>query len=106
MIEPAFDSSGYPTDETLEAIEKWSYSDFRGLMKFVVKAWHWPDMITMSSILDENGQHWQVSTGGWSGNESIIVALQANFMFWAMCWVSSRRGGHYEFEVKPIKGTT
>jgi hypothetical protein len=42
---------------------------------------------------------YNISTGGWSGNESIIGALQSNSLLWALTWVQSRRGGHYIFEV-------
>ncbi|HWO88896.1 MAG TPA: hypothetical protein VNL98_07075 [Gemmatimonadales bacterium] len=33
------------------------------------------------------------ATGGWSGNEAIIAALQRNLMVMAMCWRVSTRGG-------------
>ena len=41
-----------------------------------------------------------VSTGGWSGNESIIGAMKENtdylYTFIAFAW---RRGGHYEWRI-------
>jgi len=40
----------------------------------------------------------ELATGGWSGNESIIAALQENLMFWGMYWMESKRGGYYRFE--------
>jgi len=43
---------------------------------------------------------WTVSSGGWSGCEDVIGALGENTVFWLMCWRSSRRGGHFEFETK------
>lgn len=43
----------------------------------------------------------ELHTGGWSGNEEIICALQKS-QFWFFWWESSRRGGHYYFEI-PLK---
>lgn len=92
-MEPTFDADGYPTEETLKAIRKWDYHDFKGLMRYCHKAWKYPEY-----FIELDG-HYQVHTVGWSGNESIIGALQDNMMFWAVCWLESRRGGHYLFEV-------
>ncbi len=91
-----FDKDGYPTDETLEKIKSWPDTNFDGLMQFVEAAWYYPDYFS----LDQDGVY-HISTGGWSGNEEVINALGENTMFWLMCWKSSRRGGHYEFEVPP-----
>ena len=41
-------------------------------------------------------------TGGWSGNEQIVGAMQKTY-FWVFYWQLSRRGGHYWFEIKFIK---
>lgn len=92
--EPAFDDEGYPTDATLEIIRVWPYQDFSSLFVFVQKAWRYQDyFITLDS------DFFQLSTGGWSGNEDIIRKLQENRMFWSLCWESSRRGGHHEFRL-------
>ena len=96
--EPAFDANGYPTQETIEAIEKWPHDDHVGLMEFVRKAWHWPDYFRQV-----RGGRYLLSTGGWSGNEELIVALEMNTMFWAMSWQQSKRGGHYEFKLMKVR---
>jgi hypothetical protein len=28
-----------------------------------------------------------------------MMALEANRHFWSLCWLSSRRGGHYRFQI-------
>lgn len=96
MTEPTFDKDGYPTEETLDAIKQWPHTDFAGLMDFCGEAWHWPKCWERLF----NGRRIEASTGGWSGNESIINALCENeFFFWTMCWQESKRGGHYVFEL-------
>lgn len=94
MDEPTFDADGYPTDETCERIASWPFQDCAGLMRFVRRAWHLADWGWR-----EDGREFAISTGGWSGNESLIDALERNAMFWSLCWQQSRRGGHYRFEI-------
>lgn len=86
---------GYPEEYELKKITEWDYKDFEGLMEYVADLWKYPQYWTN----EESGKI-SISTGGWSGNELIISALMQNRMFWACCWVSSRRGGHYEFKVR------
>ncbi len=101
MNAPTFDSDGYPTEETLQAIREWpadtdcKYPRWSGLMKFIQEAWTYD-----YPYWEREGNTYHLSTGGWSGNESIIAAMIQNRIFWMVCWVSNRRGGHYEFEVK------
>ena len=88
------DSNGYPTEEILKKIEEWPYSnDFKDLIELVGELW------TYSDYWKVDGLSIEASTGGWSGNESIISALRNNRMFWAMCWLSTERGGHYTFKM-------
>ena len=91
------DTDGYPDEQELARIQAWPAEDFRGLMEFVYSLWQYKDL--RWGWTQGMEYRYQLSTGGWSGNESIIGALQLNVMFWLMCWVSSRRGGHYEFKV-------
>lgn len=106
--EPTFDSSGYPTETTLRIVKRWAITgpdDCDALLAFVHKAWRYPDYMRRQSHRRRaySGaslrRRWFVSTGGWSGNEELIGALMANRLFWMFSWVSSRRGGHYVFEV-------
>lgn len=95
MTEPEFNADGYPTERMLRAIRKWPHRDTRGLMKFLELAWKYPEYFRII----RRSRRVYASTGGWSGNEELIRALQKNFNFWMLCWVSSTRGGHYVFEI-------
>ena len=94
MIEPEFDRNGYPTESTLERIKKWDFEDWSGLIDFITSTWHWPDYAIMGR------KYLELHTGGWSGNEDVICALQDNLMIWGLYWHSSERGGHYKFLMK------
>jgi len=106
-MEPTFDSDGYPSEATLDEISEWDCKDMDSLIRFVKKAWSYPDRaryIGKMSFLEgciEFENVWYFSTGGWSGNESLIDSLQKNAVFWMVCWVQSIRGGHFYFNVKP-----
>jgi hypothetical protein len=92
------DEDGYPTKGALELITSWDVQDSDGWFKFIESIWH------MSSwgwheLKEDDRTIYSISTAGWSGNEGIIKAMQGNIL-WSLFWVSSRRGGHYEFEVR------
>ena len=93
------DTNGYPDDQELPKIQEWDYKDLLGLMEYVKELWRYAD----SGYWKRGRKYYRLSTGGWSGNESIIGALQANIMFWSVYWVSSKRGGHYIFEIRKVK---
>lgn len=90
----------YPEEDELKTIENWKHTDFPGLMKYIKGLWKYPQYWNEIPYKDPNHTKYEISTGGWSGNEDIISAMMNNSMFWAVCWLSSRRGGHYEFQVK------
>jgi hypothetical protein len=93
------DEDGYPTDEALEEIKNWHYDKgWISLMEFVKSIWWASDW---GFRVEENVGKltYYLSTGGWSGNESIVQAMQRNYLFWSLTWIQSRRGGHYIFEI-------
>lgn len=92
------DVDGYPTEDELATVREWPYtSGFTGLMEYLQDRWLYPDYFTTVG-----GGKYSVSTGGWSGHEELIGAMQANLMFWSLCWEESRRGGHYKFEIPAV----
>ena len=97
------DDDGYPEEWELEKIRTWSHANgfvcWSTLLEYVRELWRWPDYFRGP---DSNGMY-ELSTGGWSGNENLLAAMEGNRLFWEMCWFSSRRGGHYVFLVKEDK---
>lgn len=103
---PLLDEDGYPTDHALDLIEKWYWTDERGWFDFIkelwyLRSWGWGEA-SMPNEYNPNKvvQQYHISTAGWSGNESIIRAMEKNDMMWHFTWVQSRRGGHYIFELR------
>lgn len=88
------DSQGYPDDEELARIEKWPLEDIAGLFKFVHSLWWMPNW-----GWKQEGRKFRISTGGWSGNESLISAMEENAMIFSLTCKSWRVGGHYEFQL-------
>jgi len=82
----------YPTDEELDKIEKWPQDDLPNLIEYVRVRWTYDD------YFQENEKEYRMITGGWSGNEDLIMALKENFAFWHLYWYSTTRGGLYVFK--------
>ena len=108
---PLLDEDGYPTDHSLNLIEKWHWwGDEKSWFKFIEEIWHlrswgWsegltPDDISWADLEGKQRYQYHISTAGWSGNESIIRSMEKNSMLWGFTWVQSRRGGHYIFEIR------
>jgi len=99
--------NNYPTNKELRMIKTWDYKKgFIELAKYVASLWSYPDRVRFYYSKDFRGSRIKklyLSTGGWSGNESIIFALQQNHIFWIFCWQKSIRGGHYWFIFPKIK---
>lgn len=102
--EDMVDEDGYPTADALWCVMHWPWDDSAGWFEFIksiwwMADWGWREGQTEDPIY---GKVWQyrISTGGWSGCESIIETMQKNHVLWHMTWAQSRRGGHYIFEKK------
>ncbi len=97
MNSPEFDADGYPSVKTLLTIETWpicSKQNCLDLLNFCIATWYYKE----GAFKEKD---WYVfNTGGWSGNESVINAMECNRMFWITCWYSSQRGGHYKFKIE------
>lgn len=95
-----FDSvSDEPSKHTLQLIERMPIrymSDLKGVLDFVKEQWCYPEYATVS----EDGGTYTFRTGGWSGNEALISAMEMNIVFWSMCWYMSQRGGLHVFKLR------
>ena len=87
----------YPDEATLYMITNLPVLGWAGcaaLLERVGELWHYPELVK------HDGEHWELHTGGWSGNEDLVMALIGNPTFWGLCWQRSERGGHYYFTIK------
>jgi hypothetical protein len=102
------DSECYPTREALEYIVNYqdSIKNPYKLLDFIKSIWMfadwgWKEEETLD-IVGTPKLRIYMSTGGWSGNESIIEALKTNKKhFWQIFWEESRRGGHFKLLLRP-----
>ena len=102
-MKATFDSDGYPTDETLALIvywhknEGWKPNEF---LKFVNSAFNkyygrWEiinDYNKLAAFREEEFKALEIATGGWSGNEQLINAMEKT-VFWSVFWRASFSGG-------------
>ena len=84
---------GYPTAAALRKLRKWDSTDQRGAFEYARSLWKWPEYVR------QRGQRYTFITGGWSGNEEVIAALEANLIIHSICWQASFRGGKHVYEL-------
>lgn len=108
--DPELTDGDYPSDETLERIR---HAEPREALELAQRAWHWDGWATRTLRANELAMmrdghddepmpdYYRFATGGWSGNESILAALEHNFLVAGMCWQLSARGGLHIYELRP-----
>jgi len=101
----------YPSEEFLKYVEEFDClkDDVRILINRIEDEWwsaEWgfkrttlPDIFKEMGIDDgvSNQLALELHTGGWSGNEDILLALKKNKWFYMFYWDMSRVGGHEYF---------
>ncbi len=92
----------YPDSRELDAIAAWKPPEgWKGdrpwlpILQLVADAWN-----TDMGRAKREGDVWTFITGGWSGNEDILGALEENWSARSVLWLASYRGGKHEFGVK------
>jgi hypothetical protein len=92
----------YPSKQELDKIKNWScltYNDGVSLAEYIVSLWNWSEY---GPLKGKRVKTLTLRTGGWSGNEDIIDALNHNFMFTSLFWQKSERGGLHIYKIKPF----
>lgn len=99
------DDDGYPTEDSLSRLAEapcLNNEEFVQIMDQIREVWWHPDYFT--KLVDRNGRtHYMVSTGGWSGNEDLIGAMQRNTLLWMLHFQSVHSGGHYHFSSREVR---
>lgn len=91
----------YPSEETLNALRTWPWQDCAEALDRLKAEWHWPDCASHAlrpeeALLvhaDESDRFLRLATGGWSGNESLVSAYEANGLCTAFTWRLHAIGG-------------
>ena len=93
-----FDSDGYPTEMALFRVAKFDtvHGDIEEFLSLIQALWSYPDRFC------RRGNTLYLSTGGWSGNESVIKAMRENIFFF-IAHSKWQRGGHFWFDLKAYK---
>lgn len=97
------DGEGYPTEKFLEWLARTKQHG-----PAMELAREYVDTYTCGSVTEFTDdealmgpkKRVAISTGGWSGCEDVIEALESNRWWWLCHWYSSRVGGHYVFELE------
>ena len=89
--------SDYPTNEELQRIAEWPYTDPRGWVGYISEILPFYGRCSLKRVIGRS--RYEIATGGWSGCEDIIAAMVKNTMLWLLTWQSSHRGGLHIFEL-------
>jgi hypothetical protein len=95
------DDDGYPTEEFLKWIENYDIikNDVYELINVIMLAWNHGDLGYKLTRTYNKYRKLELHTLGWSGNESIIRALERNELFFLAYWRISEVGGHFYFRI-------
>ena len=93
------DKFNYPDEVSLKEIAEWDIlkRGVFGLLELVRENTNWADRQIYQA--GKRVIRYEYHTGGWSGNEDVILALRHNLYFWSMFWEKSTKGGHYYFRI-------
>ena len=75
--------ANYPTDEQLDRIKNWDFNDVEGCLRYIKDLWN----IHYGRCGEGNG-FFVFTTGGWSGNEALLSALEESLVWSVIHWDS------------------
>lgn len=92
----------YPAIEALDALTAFAGTPSE-FLQAAHQQWHhdygrWTEALLAGERTERPGTRVVLATGGWSGNESVVTAVQGT-MFHVLFWYSSTRGGLHEYRV-------
>ena len=95
-------SDGYPEEHELKYIREYDLvkSDPRTLLEYMKGMWRWKEYFVIKKT--GKGLWVEIHTGGWSGHEEMIAALEKT-LFFSLFWTMSKAGGHHYFRVKSAR---
>ena len=89
---PVIDIDGYPTEETVEFLEKHkNFKNAKEAMDFALKAL---EKMCYATVKRENNYIY-IATGGWSGCEDIVRAMKKNIWIHNLKIATLSGGGNY-----------
>ena len=92
----------YPTDSDLKKIRHWNWAkkSIYVYLELIHDCYnHRYGVFSVASLYKGTRLNLVLVTGGWSGNEDIISAMESDLIFWRQTWEKSIRGGRYEFKI-------
>ena len=95
---------GYPTPDSLEELRRAADQALTWQVQVrvcecVCEALEATGYGTIRKLADDRGVTYHLVTGGWSGCEDVIAAIEGTLL-WACCWESSHRGGLFVLRVE------
>jgi len=88
--------SQYPSRAELRKLATWNSSDLRGALEYARSLWLYPGMAR------RYGRKYTFITGGWSGNEDVIAAIEKNLVLHGLCWKASFSGGKHVYDIPKV----
>ena len=94
------DADNYPTEDTLEQIRQWR-GTANALLNAVIGIWPHYGTTADETTPDGGARRVVLVTGGWSGCEQLIGALQQTLL-WSLAWQESVVGGRHVLELNTV----